>query len=104
MGQYKDWADCIARAPEHVKDKEAYCGSIKHRVEDKMSNKLLKDLERLAGQVDSGCGCEPQKKRGGYAQAQQALRRAQAQQKQRLELEGRVGSMLVSLRQLAGKG
>ena len=39
MGQYKDWGDCIARAPDHVKDKDAYCGSIKAEVEKGMTTK-----------------------------------------------------------------
>lgn len=34
MGKYRDFADCVARNQDKD-DPEAYCGSIKHRVEGK---------------------------------------------------------------------
>ncbi|KKL58595.1 hypothetical protein LCGC14_2223780 [marine sediment metagenome] len=43
FADFTDWDDCIRSAPAHVQDKEAYCGSIKHKVEDK----LVKAVPRL---------------------------------------------------------
>jgi len=48
MGQYSSWDDCIARVPSHVTDKEAYCGAIKHEVEDKMKKTRRPSLGKVA--------------------------------------------------------
>lgn len=41
FGPYADWDACIAANKGKVDDVEAYCGSIKHQVEDKKSSRKL---------------------------------------------------------------
>jgi len=40
MGEYKDFADCVAKNQDK-KDPEAYCGAIKHQIEDSMSQRKV---------------------------------------------------------------
>ena len=47
MGEYKDFADCVARNRDK-RSPESYCGEIKHRIEDKA---LLREAVTLEKQV-----------------------------------------------------
>ena len=58
MGQYKDFADCVRRAPRRVRDRRAYCGAVKARTEGRrnVSPEAMSDLwrrERGPGKFES---------------------------------------------------
>ncbi|MFH1624958.1 MAG: hypothetical protein ABID54_07355 [Pseudomonadota bacterium] len=55
MGEYKDFADCV-RQNQDKDDPEAYCGYLKHRIEDKGKKKemdVVQMLEKAAENVIS---------------------------------------------------